>query len=173
MYLSIFSIFFFFCIFPSVTMMPQPAMAPCSSRSANYTVFSPSGLTASLLAVFALSQMQTTLYLSSAQQISNFVRPNEDTACLRAPAFFLAGFKLGGGGGGGGRPFLPPSALKWTGFREAQGWPGSGCLLGEDALEGCAGMRGVRLRGAEIGAVPSSVGLPVTSNDFFFSCSCV
>lgn len=61
---------FFFS--PSVTILLQAAMAPCSSRSTNYPVFPPSVLTACLLAAFDLSQVLTTLYLSSASAAQQF-----------------------------------------------------------------------------------------------------
>lgn len=58
--------------FPSVTIMLQAAMAPFSSRSANYPIFSASGLTACLRAVLDLSQVLTTLYLSSCSADQQF-----------------------------------------------------------------------------------------------------
>ena len=71
-YLCIYPSFFFFS--PSVTIILQPAMAPCSSRSADYPVCSPSGLTSCPLVVFAVSQVLTTLYWSSCSADQQFCK---------------------------------------------------------------------------------------------------
>lgn len=81
------------CIFsPSVTIMLQAAMAPFSSRSANYPVFSPSGLTACLWAVFDLSQVLTTLYLSSCSADQHFCKTFWSHCMLESSCIFPSWF---------------------------------------------------------------------------------